>query len=71
MPVGASRVTDPPWQKVVAPTAVMVGKVGTGFTVTTVAALTELVQVPEMVWTVKLPPVVTLMVRVVALLLQR
>ncbi len=30
------KVTDPPEQKVVAPLAVMVGVVGTGFTVTTV-----------------------------------
>ena len=39
------KVTEPPWQKVVAPLAVTVGVLGLGLTVTTVLAEVE-VQVP-------------------------
>ena len=38
-PAGAVKVTDPPAQKVVGPPAVMLGVLGSGVTLTTVAAL--------------------------------
>ena len=53
------RVTLPPWQKVVAPEAVIVGVAGSAFTVTTVAADEAEAQVPLLTETLYDPPVET------------
>jgi hypothetical protein len=64
VPPEAVKTTDPPWQKVVGPPAVMMA-VGNGFTVT--AELSVSVQPPELVTvTVYVPSEITLILAVVA-----
>jgi hypothetical protein len=59
-------VTEPPWQKVVGPLAVMVGVDGLAFTVTFVAALVALQPLPLVTVTLYAPEVVTAIDCVVA-----
>ena len=64
-------VTLPPLQKVTGPPAEIVGVVGVGFTVTAIAFDTAEQPLGLVTVTLYVPLVVTLMVCVVALLLQR
>ena len=60
MPALEVSVTDPPWQKVVEPPAVMVG-VGNGLTVTDVEDEVAEQVFPSVTFTVKDPELLTLM----------